>query len=126
MAKVRARGSGPERIIDEVLRSARYSFVQHDTGLPGTPDFVLPRHRLAIFVHGCFWHAHSCRRGRSMPTTRRSFWEAKKAQNVSRDSRATNALRRMGFGVLVIWECQLKDKERLLGRVRAAIRRRAT
>ena len=99
----------------------RYSFTSHDASLPGTPDFVLLRHRLAIFVHGCFWHAHSCRRGQSMPTTRRAFWRRKKDTNVARDRRATTALRRLGYRVLVVWECKLTNPHRLAFAIRAAV-----
>jgi DNA mismatch endonuclease (patch repair protein) len=125
MSSIRAQGTRVEGIIATTLRSARYRFVSQVRALPGKPDFVMQRYGIAIFAHGCFWHAHHCRRGRSMPATRRAFWSAKKTQNAARDQRAIRSLRRRGYSVLVIWECQLKDKERLLSRIRSAIRRRA-
>lgn len=123
MAKVKARGTRPESIVADMLLTARYRFTRHDADLPGTPDFVLPRRRLVIFVHGCFWHAHSCRRGRSMPTTRRPFWEVKKKANQTRDRRSRAALRRLGYRVLVLWECRLKDKAKVMDTIRAAASR---
>src|SRR5258706_480530 len=110
MARVRSKGTRPEVAVLSIIRAARFQVSQHVRSLPGTPDFLLPRRRLAIFVHGCFWHAHSCRRGRSMPAVRRAFWQAKKAANRARDRRSTAALRRLGYRVLVLWECQLKDE----------------
>src|SRR5437764_8796902 len=93
MSRVRARNTKPEQSVEALLRSLRYRFVRHVTALPGTPDFVLTRHRVVILVHGCFWHAHSCRRGKSIPRTRRSFWLGKKARNFMRDARVRRALR---------------------------------
>lgn len=123
MRKVRSKGTRPEAIVAAVLRSLRYRFTEHDASLPGTPDVVLTRHKLAIFVHGCFWHAHSCRRGQSMPATRRAFWRQKKDTNVARDRRATTALRRLGYRVLVVWECKLTNPPRLALAIRAAVAR---
>ena len=123
MARVKSKGTRPEREIATLLCSLRYHFSSHDASLPGTPDFVLNRHKLAIFVHGCFWHAHSCRRGQSMPTTRRTFWRRKKDTNVARDRRATTALRRLGYRVLVVWECKLTNPPRLALAIRAAVAR---
>lgn len=94
----------------------------HDTNLLGTPDFVLIRQALAIFVHGCFWHAHSCKRGRSKPSTRRDFWMSKKAANVARDRRAKLALTRLGYHVLVLWECELGDLPAVKARIHEASR----
>jgi len=121
MALIRSKNTLPERLVAALLCSMRYRFASHDATLPGTPDFVLTRHKLAIFVHGCFWHAHSCRRGRSMPVTRRDFWEGKKKANVVRDRRAKASLRRLGFRVLTIWECQLRDENSIRASIRAGI-----
>lgn len=123
MTKIKSRGTRPERVVMLLIRSLRYRCRAHAADLPGTPDFVLSRRELAIFVHGCFWHAHSCRRGRSMPTTRRAFWVAKKAANVARDRRAKAALRKLGYRVLVIWECELQDPSAVKAKIRAAARR---
>lgn len=125
MRKIRSKGTRPEAMVAAILRSKRYRFAEHNAKLPGTPDFVLTRHKLAIFVHGCFWHSHSCRRGRSMPATRRAFWHDKKKVNVARDRRSKAALRRLGFRVLVIWECELSNEARVVASIQAAVARKA-
>src|SRR5689334_19619411 len=109
MSRIRGTGTRPEELVEAILRSLRYRFVSHEPSLPGKPDFVLTRRKVAIFVHGCFWHAHSCRRGRSIPGTRTAFWQRKKDANVKRDRRAVSALRRLGFRVIVLWECKLAN-----------------
>ncbi|MCL4199295.1 MAG: hypothetical protein KJZ69_17530 [Phycisphaerales bacterium] len=83
----------------------------------GDEDIVLPRLRAVVLIHGCFWHRYSCERGRSEPSTRRVFWRAKFAGNVQRDKRALRALRRAGWRVLVVWECQTRDVDRLRTRL---------
>ena len=118
MGKVRSKNTAPERLVRSVLHRMGYRFRIHQRTMPGTPDIVLRRHRTAIFVHGCFWHGHEgCRRSR-LPQTRRDFWEAKINRNIARDSDAVAELERLGFRVLVLWECGLKDVES----VRAALR----
>jgi DNA mismatch endonuclease (patch repair protein) len=77
-------------------------------GLPGAPDFALPDSRVAIFVHGCFWHQHSCKRGNRRPATNVAYWTAKLARNVARDRSSRHDLRRLGWRPLIIWECELK------------------
>lgn len=121
MGRIRSTGTKPELAVASVLKSQRYCFVSHESTLPGTPDFVLPRRKLAIFVHGCFWHAHTCQRGRSMPKTRPAFWERKRRANVRRDRAARAALLRQGYRVLVLWECKAKDRSQILSLLRSAL-----
>lgn len=121
MKAVRSKNTGPELLVAEALRSARFRFVQHDSTLPGTPEFVLVRHRVAIFVNGCFWHYHTCKRGRSIPATRRQFWESKKRKNQARDRKTRAQLRRRGYRVLVLWECKLTDLSRIKTMVRSFV-----
>jgi DNA mismatch endonuclease (patch repair protein) len=91
----------------------------HRRDLPGNPDIVLPRYRTAIFVHGCFWHGHACRRGLQRPETRREFWNAKLDGNIARDQANQAALRDTGWTVFVIWTCQLEaDTSRVLAFLR--------
>lgn len=105
MAKIRSRDTSPELRVRKAAHAAGLRFRLHRRDLPGTPDLILPRHRLAIFVHGCFWHRHpGCRRA-SLPATRTEFWEAKFARNVERDRTAMAALSDLGWLTLVIWEC---------------------
>lgn len=91
----------------------------HRRDLPGTPDIVLPRLRKVINVHGCFWHMHACQRRRKAPVTRAGYWRAKRARNVARDRRTRRALRRLGWDVLTVWECQTRDAAALAKRLAA-------
>ncbi|HZL36705.1 MAG TPA: hypothetical protein VFC78_15405, partial [Tepidisphaeraceae bacterium] len=83
------------------------------------PDIVLPRHRKIINVHGCFWHMHGCRHGRIGPVQNAAYWNAKRLGNAKRDRRCLRQLRRAGWGVLTIWECELGDVERVRRRIAA-------
>lgn len=117
MRAIKGQDTAPELIVRRLLHALGYRFRLHRRDLPGCPDVVLPRLRAAILIHGCFWHRHTCPRGRSEPSTRRAFWRAKFAGNVERDRRAVRALRRDGWRVLVVWECQTRDVERLRARL---------
>lgn len=111
MSKVRGRNTTPERLVRSVLHCAGLRFRLHRTDLPGSPDIVLPRYRTAIFVNGCFWHQHSgCRRA-VRPVTNQEFWNRKLDRNIVRDAVAVRNLEAMGWRVLVIWECELKNRE---------------
>lgn len=123
MAKVRGKDTGPELRVRTIAHRMGLRFRLHRKDLPGKPDLVFPKHRLAVFVHGCFWHRHEgCRRA-TMPSTRREFWEAKFAATVERDARQTAALESAGWRVLVLWECELKDDEALRAVLRTAVDR---
>ena len=113
MAAIRGKNTRPERLVRSALHRLGYRFRIHVRSLRGSPDIVLPRHRAIIFVHGCFWHLHRCRAGRAAPRTNAAFWKAKREGNRDRDRRAVNALRRAGWRVLVLWECQIGDAESL-------------
>lgn len=89
----------------------------HVRSLPGSPDLVLPKWRTVIFVHGCFWHRHRCKKGASVPTTRRDFWQAKFRANMQRDVHARRALRAAGWRVVVIWECECSKPHVILRRL---------
>ena len=108
MARVKSTNTSAERSVRRMLRSLRVKFKGHGSRLPGAPDFVLAEERVAIFVHGCFWHQHSCKRGNRQPTTNVAYWTAKLARNVARDRVTRRTLRRLGWRVLTIWECQLE------------------
>jgi len=118
MSRVRNKNTKPELVVRSILHRMGFRFRIHQRTLPGTPDIVLARHRTAIFVHGCFWHSHAnCRRGR-LPTSRSDFWEAKIRRNIERDSVAEAALDSLGYRVLVLWECEVKDEESVRGKLR--------
>jgi DNA mismatch endonuclease (patch repair protein) len=122
MARVRARNTQPELSVRRALHEMGLRFRLHRTNLPGTPDIVLPRHKLVIFVHGCFWHRHEgCSRA-THPKTRESFWRSKFAATVDRDVRQRTALEIEGWKVLTIWECEAKKPERIRDAVLVALR----
>lgn len=110
----------PEQRVSTVLRSIGCRYRMNDTRLPGSPDIVLKDARVAIFVHGCFWHRHGCPAGRSTPRTNQRFWLDKFRTNCVRDRRKSRALRALGYHVWVVWECQAvkKNQARLLRRLR--------
>lgn len=113
MARIRGKNTRPELVLRSALHRAGYRFRLHRKDLPGTPDIVLPRHRIVIFVHGCFWHRHpGCPRA-SVPHTRRHFWDKKFKANVARDLQSQKALVDLGWQVLVVWECEIGKKTSL-------------
>jgi DNA mismatch endonuclease (patch repair protein) len=109
MAAVKGRDTGPERHVRSTLFRKGFRYRLHRKDLPGKPDIVLPRYRIAIFVHGCFWHGHDCPKGRQRPATRRAFWDAKLDGNKTRDRANQAALEAAGWTVIVLWTCQLED-----------------
>ena len=110
MASIKSRDTAPEMCVRRMVHGLGFRFRLHRADLPGTPDLVLPRLRKVIFVHGCFWHLHSCRKGRTAPQTRVEFWRAKRESNSARDKTVIASLRRSGWRVLVVWECQTHVK----------------
>jgi len=112
MRAVKSGDTTPELIVRRLVHALGYRFRLHRSDLPGKPDLVFPRRQKAIQVHGCFWHRHACQAGQSTPATRLDYWNAKFARNVERDRRNLRALRRMGWSVLVVWECQTRAAKR--------------
>lgn len=113
MSRVRRKNTAPELAVRRWLHRRGFRFRLHRNDLPGTPDIVLPRFRVAIFVHGCFWHRHpGCPRA-STPSTRQAFWVDKFAKNVTRDRAAELELRAQGWTPVVIWECAVRDEDAL-------------
>jgi DNA mismatch endonuclease (patch repair protein) len=113
MSRVRAEGTGPELIVRRVAHGLGYRFRLQRRDLPGKPDLVFPRYRKVILVHGCFWHGHERCSKAKRPATNRVFWERKLLRNMERDRQSVAALKKAGWKVLVIWECQTKDTERV-------------
>lgn len=116
MSRIRGKNTQPERIVLQVVRGLGFRFRTHVVDLPGTPDIVFRQLRKVIQVHGCFWHRHRCRRFR-MPKSRVEYWNKRLASNALRDRRTRNALRKRGWDVLTVWECQTKDKQSLGTRI---------
>jgi DNA mismatch endonuclease, patch repair protein len=108
MSRVKNENTKPEKHVRSLLHRMGHRFRLHRRDLPGTPDIVLPRHRKAILVHGCFWHSHDCPRGKR-PSTHTEFWNSKLDSNAERDRTNREALEERGWQVLTLWECELKD-----------------
>ena len=110
MAGIRGRDTAPERAVRRVAHRMGLRFRLHRKDLPGCPDLVFPRHCLAVFVHGCFWHRHQGCKYAYTPKSRVAFWTEKFAANVARDQRQDAALRALGWRTHVIWECETRDE----------------
>lgn len=110
MAGIRGKDTAPELAVRRIAHGMGLRFRLHRKDLPGRPDLVFPRYRLAVFVHGCFWHQHQDCRFAHIPKSRVSFWTEKFAANTARDKRNIGALHDLGWRVLVIWECQVGNK----------------
>jgi DNA mismatch endonuclease, patch repair protein len=113
MKVVRREHTAPERAVRRHLHASGLRFSLHRADLPGRPDIVLPRRSSVVFVHGYFWHGHSCKHGAVASKTRSAFWAAKIDANRARDRRKAAALRRLGWHVETIWECQVRNPRRL-------------
>jgi DNA mismatch endonuclease (patch repair protein) len=126
MRAVKPKDTKPELAVRRALHALGFRFRLHRRDLPGSPDIVLPRHRAVVLVHGCFWHQHDgCRHG-VLPRTRRRYWRPKLRRNVARDAEVATALAALGWRVLVVWECELRDDGALGQRLSAFMRRQST
>jgi DNA mismatch endonuclease (patch repair protein) len=114
MRAVKSRDTAPERQVRRAAHALGLRFRLGRSDLPGKPDLVFPSRRVALFVHGCFWHGHDCPRGARMPQNNRAYWQAKIAGNVARDKASLANLRKLGWKPAVIWECEAKDAENLV------------
>jgi DNA mismatch endonuclease (patch repair protein) len=112
MAAIRSTDTRPEMVVRRMVHSMGFRYRLHVRGLPGTPDLVFRARKKVIFVHGCFWHMHSCPRGQLKPTTNSAFWSEKRMRNVRRDRANNRRLRAAGWKVLIVWECAIKKEEK--------------
>ena len=119
MQAVRSKNTKPEMVVRRLVHSLGYRYRLHRRDLPGVPDLVFPSRRKIIFVHGCFWHGHPCRGEPRLPKTNRDYWVPKIAGNAERDRANLDDLGDLGWDVLTIWECELKDKEALVDRLKS-------
>lgn len=120
MARIRSRDTKPELTVRRLLYAQGYRYRLHGRGLPGKPDLVFKGRRKVILVHGCFWHQHAeehCLGGRK-PKSNTGYWHEKLERNVARDRRNQNELRALGWDILVVWECEMRDADALLDRLR--------
>lgn len=126
MRAIRKKNSKPEIKVRRLVHGLGHRFRLHRSDLPGSPDLVLPRHRKAIFVHGCFWHQHAdCAGGKGkMPRERLAYWAPKLKRNVARDAQALADLKALGWDVLVLWECELSREDAVRDRLQSFIPQR--
>jgi len=117
MSRIRGQHTAPEILVRSILHRLGYRFRLHRRSLPGCPDVVLPNLQVAIFVHGCFWHRHPGCKFAYTPKSRPEFWRKKFAENVIRDRRAKRRLNRLGWHIVVVWECQIGDIAKLANRL---------
>lgn len=118
MRAVKGRDTTPEMIVRRMVHAMGRRYRLHREDLPGKPDLTFPRLRKVIFVHGCFWHGHDCKRGARQPKENSEYWVKKISRNRARDVKSQEALKLMGWDVLVIWECELKDRDALRDRLK--------
>ena len=111
MSAIKSKNTKPEIAVRKLLHSMGYRFRLHRKDLPGSPDIVLPKYKTVIFVHGCFWHRHENCKYASTPKTRKEFWENKFKSNLKRDAEVQEKIKNIGWQSVVIWECEIKNKE---------------
>ncbi|MFL5298285.1 MAG: very short patch repair endonuclease [Phenylobacterium sp.] len=121
MRRVKGKDTTPELAVRKALTKLGARYRLHRKDLPGSPDIVLPGRRLALFVHGCFWHGHDCARGARVPKQNRDYWLGKVARNRARDTVSRETLTAQGWRVETLWECELKDMAALSARLRSLL-----
>jgi len=117
MSQIKCRNTKPEMIVRSIVHRMGYRYSLHRKDLPGKPDMVFVRHGKIIFVHGCFWHMHNCRYGKVKPATNSKFWQTKRESNVARDKINLRELKKQGWKVLTVWECQIRSVRTLKSRI---------
>ena len=120
MSRVRSKDTKPEMLVRRTIFSLGYRYRLHSPRLPGKPDLVFAGRKKVIFVHGCFWHGHKCKRDK-MPKSRIEYWRDKIAKNRRRDARNVRALHSLGWRCAIVWECEIKDMDHLSERLRQFI-----
>ena len=121
MRRVKGKDTRPELAVRKALTRLGARYRLHRKDLPGKPDIVLPGRKLAIFVHGCFWHGHDCARGSRVPKQNRDYWVGKVDRNRARDAKSNEALTSLGWRAATIWECDLKAEAALNARLAALL-----
>ena len=118
MSLVRSKDTKPELLVRKLVHGMGFRYRLHDVSLPGTPDLVFAARKKIIFVHGCFWHRHGTCKNTRWPKSKLDFWKPKLEKNHSRDQANRKTLKKLGWRVLVLWECQIENAERLSHRIR--------
>lgn len=119
MSRIRGKNTGPEIRIRSMCHGLGLRFRCNKKDLPGKPDIVFRKHKTCVFVNGCYWHMHDCKKGRVVPKTNAEFWQQKRLATVERDKRKAAELERLGWRVLIYWECELDEPDALLNRIRS-------
>jgi len=114
MSRIRSKNTGPEQAVRRILTDLGYRYRLHDNKLPGKPDIILRKYNAVIFVHGCFWHLHNGCRDGTVPKTRTEYWQAKLLKNKKRDQKHIRELKKQGWMVLRLWECEIEKKPELV------------
>jgi len=123
MSRIQGKDTKPELVVRRLVHSLGFRYRLHRHDLPGSPDLVFPRLRRIIFVHGCYWHRHEGCRYAYLPKSNVSFWRSKFAANVERDRMAIQKLKKAGWRVHIIWECETQEREALKRRVTTYLKR---
>jgi DNA mismatch endonuclease (patch repair protein) len=110
MSRISGKETKPEVLVRKFLFANGFRYRKNVKSLPGKPDVVLPKYRTVIFINGCFWHGHDCRRG-TLPTTNVDFWKTKVYENIERDKRNIAELKLQGWNIIVIWQCEIRSKK---------------
>ena len=113
MSRNTGTNTNTEMLVRHLIYSLGYRYRLHRRDLPGCPDMVFPSYRKVIFVNGCYWHRHKCKKGRSFPETRKQFWNSKFERTKQRDKENQKKLKKLGWKVLIIWECRIKNPDKL-------------
>lgn len=117
MSAIKSKNTKPEMVVRQLVHSLGYRYRLHRKDLPGKPDLVFPSRHKIIEVYGCYWHMHDCPYGRVVPKTNTEFWQTKRLSNVTRDTRNSEELAKQGYRGLIIWECEVKDTDKLRERI---------
>ena len=120
MSKISGKDTKPEILVRKYLFSKGFHYRINDKRYPGKPDIVLPKYKTIVFIHGCFWHGHSCKRG-NLPETNRKFWENKIGNTIKRDQQNKTDLEALGWKVIIVWQCEISSKQKLQSRMKEVI-----
>lgn len=121
MRRIRAKNTSPELIVRSLIHNMGYRFRLYKKDLPGKPDIVLPKYKVVIFVHGCFWHRHKGCPRCTTPKSNVSYWNKKFNRNIERDREARKELKRSGWKTVIIWECETKNKKTVLRKINSVL-----
>lgn len=124
MRAVKSKDTKPELALRKALFALGYRYRLNVKALPGKPDLVFPKYRTVIFVHGCFWHGHSCKRGKRVPKSNTEYWTSKIARNKARDKKNAAELKKLGWRLFSVWECELKNVDEVAERLACKMRNR--